>query len=251
MLYLLHNYVARVNYIVSVNWTTLTCSILDNWYELFLAITHHYLTVAVCLVHEKLSNQSYLCTCTLVSTSIHACLWVLYALSQFVTLGILKWVWLALCISNMQHFIIMSSFLSNWTNLQLTFQCSQNKLLSGCQYMYMHMYVWPWMLLNAVPSFASGQANVGMTSTWGRTPQFGAQTPMVGNMTPSYGSLGGMTPLPGAGMRTPLHGSQTPLHGDGTATIVLQYVFSSLFEWAKFAWSIFCRKPYSELWWIW
>ena len=54
-----------------------------------------------------------------------------------------------------------------------------------------------------------------MTSTWGRTPQFGSQTPMVGNMTPSYGSLGGMTPLPGGGMRTPIHGSQTPLHGDG------------------------------------
>ena len=57
-----------------------------------------------------------------------------------------------------------------------------------------------------------GQDKGGMTSSWNRTPSFGAQTPMVGSMTPSYGS---MTPLPGAGGRTPMYGSQTPQHGDG------------------------------------
>ena len=59
----------------------------------------------------------------------------------------------------------------------------------------------------------SGQDRGGMTSSWGRTPSFGAQTPMVGSMTPSYGS---MTPMHGGG-RTPLaYGSQTPMH-DGEA----------------------------------
>lgn len=53
-----------------------------------------------------------------------------------------------------------------------------------------------------------------MTSTWGRTPSFGAQTPMVGSMTPSYS----MTPMHGAGGRTPMYGSQTPMH-DGTLPI--------------------------------
>lgn len=67
-----------------------------------------------------------------------------------------------------------------------------------------------------------------MTSTWGRTPQFGAQTPMVGNMTPSYGSLGGMTPLPGGGMRTPIHGSQTPLHGDGRTVVPAVCIWNSI-----------------------
>ena len=54
----------------------------------------------------------------------------------------------------------------------------------------------------------SGQERGGMTSSWGRTPSFGAQTPMVGSMTPSYGS---MTPMHGGG-RTPAYGSQTPMH---------------------------------------
>ena len=57
-----------------------------------------------------------------------------------------------------------------------------------------------------------GPETAGMTSTWGRTPQFGAQTPAYGSMTPSYGS---MTPLPGGGGRTPMYGSQTPMQGDG------------------------------------
>ena len=60
--------------------------------------------------------------------------------------------------------------------------------------------------------FNSGQENAGMTSSWGRTPQFGPNTPAYGSMTPSYGS---MTPLPGGGGRTPMYGAQTPVHGDG------------------------------------
>ena len=54
-----------------------------------------------------------------------------------------------------------------------------------------------------------------MSSTWGRTPSFGAQTPMIGSMTPS--SYGSMTPMhsAGGGGRTPMYGSQTPMHGDG------------------------------------
>ena len=54
-----------------------------------------------------------------------------------------------------------------------------------------------------------------MSSTWGRTPSFGAQTPMVGSMTPSYGSMTPMTGGGGGGGRTPMYGSQTPMHGDG------------------------------------
>ena len=55
-----------------------------------------------------------------------------------------------------------------------------------------------------------------MTSSWGRTPSFGAQTPMVGSMTPSYGS---MTPMHGGG-RTPLpYGSQTPMHDGELKTV--------------------------------
>ena len=62
---------------------------------------------------------------------------------------------------------------------------------------------------NIMCLFCSGQDRSGMTSSWGRTPSFGAQTPMVGSMTPSYGS---MTPMHGGG-RTPLpYGSQTPMH---------------------------------------
>lgn len=66
--------------------------------------------------------------------------------------------------------------------------------------------------------FYSGQENAGMTSSWGRTPQFGPNTPAYGSMTPSYGS---MTPLPGAGGRTPMYGAQTPVHGDGKYQTIL------------------------------
>ena len=64
-------------------------------------------------------------------------------------------------------------------------------------------------------SLYSGQERGSMSSTWGRTPSFGAQTPMIGSMTPS--SYGSMTPMHGAGGggRTPMYGSQTPMHGDG------------------------------------
>lgn len=63
-------------------------------------------------------------------------------------------------------------------------------------------------------SQCSGQDRAGMTSSWGRTPSFGAQTPMVGSMTPSYS----MTPMHGAGGRTPMYGSQTPMH-DGERVV--------------------------------
>ena len=65
-----------------------------------------------------------------------------------------------------------------------------------------------------------GPETAGMTSTWGRTPQFGAQTPAYGSMTPSYGS---MTPLPGGGGRTPMYGSQTPMQGDGKSLHIFIY----------------------------
>ena len=54
-----------------------------------------------------------------------------------------------------------------------------------------------------------------MSSTWGRTPSFGAQTPMIGNMTPSYGSMTPMHGGGGGGGSTPMYGSLTPMHGDG------------------------------------
>ena len=64
-----------------------------------------------------------------------------------------------------------------------------------------------------------------MTSSWGRTPSFGAQTPMVGSMTPSYGST---TPMHGAGGRTPLtYGSQTPMH-EGESIFMYSVVQSAM-----------------------
>ncbi len=63
-----------------------------------------------------------------------------------------------------------------------------------------------------------------MTSTWGRTPSFGAQTPMVGSMTPSYS----MTPMHGAGSRTPMYGSQTPMHDGEFGERALKSIFLSL-----------------------
>lgn len=73
-------------------------------------------------------------------------------------------------------------------------------------------------------TIVTGPETAGMTSTWGRTPQFGAQTPAYGSMTPSYGS---MTPLPGGGGRTPMYGSQTPMQGDGGRTPSYGYMTPS------------------------